>query len=197
MLHLLWGRCGLMLVLRDAVSGVSQGAVVPLPGRFLSGPNRGTFNPRDGHLYIAGSTGWQTSAVRDGALQRVRFTGKPVYLPIGWHAYSNGVSITFTQPLDGAVAEDAGSYAVHQWNYRYAAQYGSKDWSVINSRKEGHDELIAKAVRLLPDGKTVFLEMPTLHPVMQMEIKYSLQAADGKAMRSQVWLTLNRLDAPL
>src|SRR5204863_8587164 len=47
-LHLLWGRCGLMLVLRDVVDDISQGAVVPLPGRFLSGPNRGSFNARDG-----------------------------------------------------------------------------------------------------------------------------------------------------
>jgi hypothetical protein len=196
MLHLLWGRCGLMLVLRDAVASVSQGAVVPLPARFLSGPNRGTFNPRDGHLYIAGSTGWQTSAVKDGALQRVRFTGKPVYLPIGWHVYSNGLAITFTQPFDRAIAEDPGSYAIHQWNYHYAAQYGSKDWSVVNPGKEGRDEVTLKSARLLPDGKTVFLEMPELRPVMQMEIKYNLQASDGKALRNQLWLTLNHLDAP-
>ena len=197
MLHLLWGRCGLMLVLRDVVDGVSQGAVVPLPGRFLSGPNRGTFNSRDGHLYIAGSSGWQTSAVRDGALQRVRFTGKPVYPPVGWHAHSNGLSLTFTQPLDRVAVEDTGSYAIHEWNYRYAAQYGSKDWSVTDPDKEGRDEVALKSARLLPDGKSVFLEMPGLRPVMQMEIKYNLQAADGKTMRSQLWLTLNRLDAPL
>jgi hypothetical protein len=197
MLHLLWGRCGLMLVLHDAVDGVSQGAVVPLPARFLAGPNRGTFNPRDGHLYIAGSTGWQTSAVKDGALQRVRFTGKSVYLPIGWHAHSNGVSIAFALPLDRPLVEDTGSYAVQQWNYRYASQYGSKDWSVANPKTEGRDELTVKSARLLPDGKTVFLEMPDLRPVMQMEIKYSLQASDGKALRSQLWLTLNRLDARL
>ena len=135
MLHLLWGRCGLMLVLRDAVDGVSQGAVVPLPARFLSGPNRGTFHPRDGHLYIAGSTGWQTSAVKDGALQRVRFTGKAVYLPIAWHAHSNGLSLTFTQPLDRSCSGRPGQLCGPQWNYRYAAQYGSKDWSVANPEK--------------------------------------------------------------
>ena len=195
MLHLLWGRCGLMLVLRDEVGGVGQGAVVPLPARFLSGPNRGTFHPRDGHLYIAGSTGWQTSAVKDGALHRVRFTGKPVFLPVAWHAHSNGLSLTFAQPLDRATAEDPGSYAVHQWNYRYAAQYGSKDWSVTNPGKEGRDEVAVKSVRLLPDGKTVFLEVPGLRPVMQMEVKYNLSAADGRPHRSQLWLTLNRLDA--
>ncbi len=194
MLHLLWGRCGLTLVLRDVVAGVSQGAVIPLPARFLSGPNRGTFHRRDGHLYIAGSTGWQTSAVKEGALQRVRFTGKSVYLPIGWHAHSNGLSLAFTQPLDRADAEDTGSYSVHQWNYRYESKYGSKDWSVANPDKEGHDEISLKSARLLPDAQSVFLEMTDLRPVMQMEIKYNLRAADGKPLRSQLWLTLNRLD---
>ena len=195
MLHLLWGRCGLMLTLRGVVDGIPQGAVVPLPGRLLSGPNRGTFNPRDGNLYIAGSSGWQTSAVKEGALNRIRLTGKPVYLPIAWHAHSNGLTLTFTQPLDRATAEDIGSYAVHQWNYHYAAHYGSKDWSIANAGKEGRDEVIVKSARLLPDGKTVFLDVPNLRPVMQMEIKYNLDAADGKSLRSQLWLTLNRLDA--
>jgi len=130
-------------------------------------------------------------------LQRVRFTGKSVYLPISWHAHSNGLGITFTQALDRSVVEDPGSYAIHQWNYRYAAQYGSKDWSVANPSREGRDEVTLKSARLLPDGKTVFLEMPDLRPVMQMEIKYNLQAADGKPLRSQLWLTLNHLGSPL
>lgn len=195
MLHLLWGRCGLMLVLRDVVEGVAQGAVVPLPGRLLSGPNRGTFHPRDGHLYLAGSTGWQTSAVKDGALQRVRFTGKPVYLPMAWHAHRNGLTLTFAQPLERSAAEDPGSYALHQWNYRYAAQYGSKDWSVADPTKEGRDEVEVKSARLLADGKTIFLEVPGLRPVMQMEIKYSLNALEGKPLRGEFWLTLNRLDS--
>ena len=54
--------------------------------------------------------------------------------------------------------------------------------------------MTVKSARLLPDGKTVFLEMPELRPVMQMEIKYNLSATDGKPLRSQLWLTLNRLD---
>ncbi|HUR47617.1 MAG TPA: DUF6797 domain-containing protein [Candidatus Saccharimonadales bacterium] len=195
MLHLLWGRCGMMLVLRDEVEGVSQGAVIPLPGRFLAGPNRGSFNPGDGQLYVAGSTGWQTSAVKDGSLQRVRFSGKPVRLPIAWHAQSNGLTLTFTEQLDQSTAEDPGSYAVHQWNYRYAAQYGSKDWSVSDPSKEGHDEMVIKSAHLQPDGKTVFLEFSDLKPVMQMEIKYSLKTGSGVGLRNQLWLTLNRLAA--
>jgi len=193
MLHLLWGRCGLMLTLRDVVDGQPQGAVVPLPGRFLSGPNRGSFHPRDGSLYVACSTGWQTSAVKDGALHRVRFTGKPVYLPVAWHGHSNGLSLTFSQPLARATAEDPGSYALQQWDYRYAGQYGSKDWSVTDPKKEGHDAVEVRSAKLSTDELTVFLEIPGLRPVMQMEVKYNLDAADGTALRGPLWLTLNQM----
>src|SRR5207247_7143414 len=100
MLHFSWGRCQMMLVLRHVVEGVPQGAAVPLPGRFLSGPMRGAFNPRDKHLYVVGSTGWQTSALKDGCFQRVRYTGKPLDVPIEWHVRRNGLALTVTQLLD-------------------------------------------------------------------------------------------------
>ena len=194
MLHLLWGRCGMMSVLRDTVGDVSQGAVVPLPVKLLSGPNRATFNARDGALYVAGSTGWQTSAVKDGALQRVRWTGRPAHLPVEWHAHANGITVTFSEPLKRDTAEDAGSYAVRRWNYRYAAQYGSKDWSVAQPGKEGRDDVPVRSAKLLADGRTVFLDLGDLAPVMQMELKWNLDAVDGKTTRSQLWLTLNQLD---
>ena len=155
---------------------------------------RGTFSPKDGHLYIAGSTGWQTSAAKDGSLQRVRRTGTVTRTPIAWHAHRNGLKLTFAEPLDKSAAEDAGSYAIKQWNYRYAAQYGSKDWSVAQPDKEGRDDVPVKSAKLLADGRTVFLDLGDLAPVMQMEVKWNLDATDGKAMRSQLWLTLNKLD---
>ncbi len=52
-----------------------------------------------------------------------------------------------------------------------------------------------KSAKLSADGKSVFLETDPLQPVMQMEIKYSLNAADGATMKNQLWLTLNKLDA--
>ena len=192
--HLRWGGCGLMLLLRDTVAGIPQGAIVELPGRFLSGPHRGSFSPADGALYIAGSAGWQTSAIKDGCLQRVRFTGKPVFLPVAWHAQDNGVALEFSQKLDPSTANDAGSYSLHQWNYKYAAAYGSEDWSVANPGKKGHDDVNVKSARLLPDGKTVFLETDNLSPVMQMQIDFNLSSTTGLNSRSRLWLTLNALD---
>lgn len=195
LLHFSYGRCSQMLVLREVVDGVAQAAVTPLPGRFLSGVMRGAFNPKDGQLYVVGSTGWQTSAARDGCLQRVRFTGTDPHLPIACHVHKNGFRLTFTSPLDRSAAEDTGSYAISQWNYRYAAQYGSKDWSVADAKKEGHDTIEIQSARLLPDGRSVFIVVAQLAPVMQYEIKYSLNSAKGKAMKSSLWGTINRVGA--
>jgi hypothetical protein len=192
-LHFSFGRCAQFLVLREVVDGVPQGALVPLPGRFLSGAMRGAFHPRDGQLYVVGCRGWQTSAVRDGCLQRVRFTGKNPRLPIAFQTHSNGLRLTFTTPLDKAAANDPGSYALTQWNYRYTAQYGSKDYSVTDPNKEGRDTLEVRAASLLPDGQSVFLDIPGLRPVMQWELQYSLNTPEGKPMRGQVDGTIHRL----
>jgi hypothetical protein len=193
MLHFTWGRCMMMLVLRDVVDGVAQGAIVPLPGRFLSGSMRGAFNRKDGNLYVVGSTGWQTSAIKDGSLQRVRRTDKALVVPVDWKALANGIELTFPEPLEKESAIDPGSFDIQQWNYRYAKQYGSKDWSVADPKKEGHDTLAVQSARLSQDGKSVFLEVPGIAPVMQMQIQYNLTSATSAAVRGKMYVTINRL----
>ncbi|OXV14994.1 hypothetical protein, partial [Klebsiella pneumoniae] len=58
MVHLSFGTGTAFLLLREQVDGQPQGAVVPLPGEFLSGVPRGRFNPTDGQLYVSGMAGW-------------------------------------------------------------------------------------------------------------------------------------------
>ena len=92
----------LLLVLDEKVNGVEQAGVVKFPLRFDSGIMRGRFRPADGQLYVCGLKGWQTSGAKDGALHRVRFTGKPVTMPVGlivsvqhvnsWFGGSNSVA---------------------------------------------------------------------------------------------------------
>lgn len=185
MMHLLWGRCGMMLVLRDTHGAVAQGAVVPLPVKFLSGPNRATFRTQDSSLYVAGSTGWQTSAVKDGAVQRVRRTGKPLHSPVAWKQDGASLEFTFAEKLDPAAAADAGSFGVRRWNYRYTQDYGSKEWSVLDPKKEGRYEVEVKSAALLPDGKTVRLTLADARPAMQYELRYDV------GFRGQVWFSLH------
>ena len=55
----------------------------------------------------------------------------------------------------------------------------------------GHDTVEVKSARLLPDGKTIFIGLAEVKPVMQMAIKYDLEAADGTQVADEVALTIN------
>src|SRR5262249_43915812 len=82
MIHFSYGAAAHFLLLRDEVDGQPQGAAVPLPGEFLSGVHRGRFHPKDGQLYVTGMDGWGSYAQADGCFQRIRYTGKPVQVPV-------------------------------------------------------------------------------------------------------------------
>jgi hypothetical protein len=193
LLHFSYGRGTMMLVLRDEVEGVWQGATVPLPGRFLSGAMRGRFNPHDGHLYVTGSNGWQTAAVRDGCFQRVRYTGGPLNLPVSLNVHEDGLRLTFSDPLDRSTAQDIGSYALARWNYRWTEKYGSADWSVTDPQTRRRDEMRVTGARLADDDRTLFLRVQDMGPVMQMELRYDLDSADGRPLRGGVYPTVHRL----
>ena len=193
LLHFSYGRCSMMHIVRDGANG----GAVPLGGRFLSGACRGRFNPKDGHLYVTGLLGWQTSAIRDGCLQRVRFTGEPIRQPIGMKVHANGIRLTFSTALDKNIAEDIDSWSAEQWNYRWTAAYGSKDWSVKDPNKQGRDLIVIKNVTLLPDGKSVFLQIAKVAPVHSMAIQYNLDTAQGKIFKGTYNLTVNEVGEAL
>ncbi|HLY11582.1 MAG TPA: DUF6797 domain-containing protein [Planctomycetota bacterium] len=193
LLNFSFGQCSMMLVLRDDVAGVWQGSVVPLKGDFASGAHRARFRSQDGQLYVVGTRGWQTRAARDGSLQRVRYTGEKVYLPIECHAVAGGVRLRFTEPLDKAIAENSDNWAAEVWNYHYSAKYGSKDYSVLHPNAEGRDSIDVGPGHLSEDGRSLFLELPTLQPVMQLRLRYSLRAADGAVQKGELVATIHAL----
>jgi hypothetical protein len=195
LLHLSYGRCRMLLVLKEEVDGVAQGGAVDLNVQFLSGVMRGRYNPMDGHIYVCGLDGWQTAAIKDGCLQRVRYTGKPAALPVALHVHADGVRLTFSQPVVKKLAADLSRYHVQQWNYKWTADYGSKHWSVKNSAKEGQDDVPIQSVTLLPDGKSVFLKLAKVQPVMQMQISYNLTTADGQLLEGAVYNTIHKMAA--
>jgi hypothetical protein len=174
------------------VDGQPQGAVVPLPGDFLSGVHRGRFNPRDGQLYVTGMGGWGTYTSRDCCFQRVRYTGDPVQLPAAFHAHENGVLVTFSRPLDRAIAERPGNQFVHAWNYRYSGGYGSPELSPRHAGTPGHDPVLVRSAHVMADGRTLFLELPDLQPVNQLHLH--LRVDSGPA--HDLFATVHKLAAP-
>ena len=79
------------------------------------------------------------------------------------------------------------------WNYRYSGGYGSPELSVKNPGKEGHDKLDVKSAILSADGKSVFLAIDDLTRADQYSVKFTLNAADGAEMRSEIIGTIHRL----
>ena len=193
LLNFSFGQSSMMLVLREQVDGLWQGGVVPMKVGFASGAHRARFRPQDGQLYVVGTKGWVSNATRDGSLQRVRYTGAKVHLPVEMHAVAGGLKLRFLEPLDKEIAQDGDSWAAEQWNYIYSKEYGSKEWSAMQSNVEGHDAVEIKAIRLSEDGRGVTLEIPALRPVMQLRLRYSLRAADGASVKGEIDSTIHRL----
>ena len=193
MIHLSYGRCTANVVLPQQLNDKTWQAAsykMDLP-LFLSGAMRGRFNPVDGQLYVCGLDGWQTAAVRDGCFQRVRATGKPFCLPVGFTVIENKIRIEFSQPLDKSTVADLNNWQIEQWNYRWSQDYGSDHYSVKNPDKVGHDSLVALSADLGEDGKTVVLTFEHVQPVMQMNVRANLETAAGSPVPVDIYNTIN------
>ena len=193
MLSTSYGKASLLAVLDEKVDGVAQGGAITLPVKFTSGIMRARFNPRDGQLYVTGLKGWQSGGARDGCFQRVRYTGQPVHLPVGLHVGKGEIAISFPEPLATADANDAASFSIEQYNYKWWSTYGSPDLSLAKPGEKGRDKVEVTAAKLSADGKTVTLSVPGLQPVMQMEIRLRLRAADGAEIQTVIGNTINKV----
>jgi hypothetical protein len=196
-----YGKSCMFTVLMETVDGgIPQGGVVFFPLKFASGTMRARFNKIDNQLYLTGMRGWQTNAAQEGNFQRVRYTGKPVYMPTSLHIHPDAVEIGFPMALDAATATDVSNFAVTQWNYQWTANYGSEDYSVSdpsrhcpNGSTAAHDKVDVSAIALSADKKTITLKIPGLKPVMQMEIKFKIAAADGEPINLELYNTINKI----
>ncbi len=185
-----YGKGRIHLVPFDVKGGVPQGAIVAFPMQFPTGIMRGRFHPADGQLYVCGLFGWSSDKTQDGGFYRVRYTGKPARMPLDVRVTKEALEITFTEPLDPASVEDRENWSASRWNYRWTGNYGSKRYRPSNPDKVGEDEVEVRKVSLR-DGRTAVLELADLGPVMQMEVAYSLKAADGGSVKDRLWLTIN------
>ena len=186
LLNLSYGNGKIFVVPTETIGGQMQGGMCALPFPHLpTGVMRGRFGPTDGQLYALGMVGWASDRTVPGGFYRIRATGKPMFLPVGLHASKSTLKITFTEPLNAALANDVSRYALKTWSLKRSAKYGS----------EHYDEkpLKVAAASLSEDGKTVTLTLPDLRPTWSMEIKYSLKGASGEAFEGTIHNTIHRL----
>jgi putative heme-binding domain-containing protein len=165
LLNLSYGTGKVFIVPHERVNGMMQGGMCRLPvPLFPTGVMRGRFHPDNGQLYTCGLFVWAGNQEQPDGFYRVRYTGKPLWLPLALHAQRKEMQITFTDPLDAKAAADPHNYAVKVWHLKRTAEYGSKHYDEHSLHVPGG--------RLSPDGKTLAIEIPELAPTQCMEIKY-------------------------
>ncbi len=191
LVHTSFGRGKVYLVLMERVGGEIQGGAVEFPVLTNTGLMRPDFREKDGQLYLTGLWGWGTKRPDAGGFYRMRYTGKPVYMPAALKVNKTGIAVTFTQPLDRASVEDLANYTLRRWNYKWTTRYGS-DLFKLNGEL-GTEEVTLKAASLSKDGKTILLKVDDLKEVMQMQLNFSLKAADGTSLKQVLYHTINTL----
>ncbi len=192
-----YGKCALFTVLMDPppAPGVLpvQSLVARLPLAFESGIMRARFSPADGQLYVCGMRGWGTAASKDGTLQRVRMTGKPLHQATGFHVAKGAITLTFSCALDPRTAGEADSYSAEIFTMVESKAYGSPEFSVADPKKKGRDPLPITGATLSADGRSVTLAIPTLAPVMGLMLKVRIEAKDGASIDQELAGTINRM----
>ena len=187
LLNTSYGAGKIYVVPHETVNGQDQGGVCALPlPTFPTGVMRPRFHPTDGQLYVCGMYAWAGNQTAPGGFYRVRATGKPADLPVGLKAKAGGVEVTFTDALDAASAADVKNYEVKVWGLSRTKNYGSKH---IDEKPLA----VAKA-SLLPDGRTVRLDLPKLAPTWGMEIKYRVKGPDGRAVTGVIHNTIHAVE---
>lgn len=185
LLSLSYGYGKIFAVMHEEVNGIRQGGMVQLPLEdFPTGIIRGRFHPKDGQLYAAGMTAWATSQVlQAGGLYRIRYTKKPLNIPVDMHVSKKGLDLTFANKLDKASVMEPGAFVIKTWELKRTARYGSKRY----------DTKELEIANIQVNGKEVSIELPEIAPTWVMEITYNLKDASGKAFTGVVQNTIYTL----
>jgi hypothetical protein len=189
LLNTSYGYGMVYVVPHEKVDGQLQGGMCRLPiPMFPTGVMRPRFHPDNGQLYLTGMFAWAGSRSQPGGFYRLRYTGKPVHLPIGLNATKQGMTITFSGELDREAAEKPDNYSVKIWGLVRSATYGSPH---VDERPFEVTGAVLSA-----DGKTVSLTIPGIATTWCMEIRYRIKGAGGEPVDSMIHNSVFNLGQP-
>ena len=115
------------------------------------------------------------------------FSSGPVqpesFAPVDLRAGKRGILLRFAHPLDPESALQTDAYSVRRWNYKRTSKYGSPNYKMDGS--PGSEDLPVSSIKLSRDKKTVFVGIPDMREVMQMEVSYDLAAQDRSPIKNK------------
>lgn len=181
---------GLNRVMVETVKGVEQGCVFQFVQGLEAGINRVCWGP-DGALYVGGigSTGnWGQAGKERFGLQRLKWTGAPVFDLRAVRAKANGFELEFTEPVAAGSGRHLDDYTVSQWRYVPTEAYGGPK---VDERR-----LAVLSATFSRDRRKVFLEVEGLREghVVYLRVSPSVVSASGQGLwATEAWYTLNRI----
>lgn len=189
LLNLSYGYGQVYVVPHEIVGGQAQGGMCALPiPRNETGIMRGRFSPSDGQLYTCGLFSWAGSQQKPGGFYRIRYTGKPVFLPTHITARDNTLTLTFSGAVDPASAGNPANFEIQAWDLKRTQNYGSRHY---NERP-----LSVTRAGVSADGRRVALTVPELTPTWGMAIRYRLQGANGESFEGELHNSIHQLEGP-
>ncbi len=189
--HFSYGRPGLFQVIIDSTANALQGGVSFIPGNYGAPTMKGARGPHDGQIYITGFNVWDTNSEEVSDFIRLRYTGLPSPLPTDFSVNEGGLVLQFESELHEQTATDPGSYRVKRWNYKRSEEYGSGHYKLDGN--PGEEILPVFSAHLSDDKRSVFLVIPNMEEVMQMEVSYRILTEEETPIHDDFWFTVNDL----
>jgi mono/diheme cytochrome c family protein len=162
----------------EIVLSVSQGELVAtVPGLFGWVPNLGN------------------GATKSWGLGRLRPGGTPIVTAIAARSCTEGVILEFAEPIDPASLK-LQNISARGWNYFRSAAYGSGRYKlgVLPSANEPGGTMALGIAQLVlsADGRSIFVHLPHLPSMMQLEIRHDFRFTNGFASQGAVYFTINQ-----
>ncbi|MFA6543525.1 MAG: hypothetical protein WCS99_03815 [Limisphaerales bacterium] len=181
-------------VVLEKVNDQWQGAVLPFVKGFASGVNRLAYGP-DSRLYVGGLRygHWTSIAPQPHSLDRVAFTGRVPFEIKSVSARTNGFELTFTQPVDAAIASDAENWDAQQYTYAYDGHHNVPEKD-RDEKVAGPPVRVTKAA-VATDRLTVRLTLEGMKPRHVVMLRaLDLKNNRGDALRNDtLHYTLNQV----
>jgi cytochrome c len=181
---------GLSRVVLQPSGDTYQGCVLPFTQGLEAGINRTVIGP-DGAIYVGGignPGNWAQPGKLWYGLQRLTYTGAPVFDMLDVKLRADGIELTFTEPMRVGDATQISDYALEQWRYIATSNYGGP--------KVDTQAVAVDSVHVSPDRRRVFIAtrgMLTGH-VVRVRILSPPAAESGRELWSNSsWCTLNQL----
>ena len=189
LLHLSYGTGRLFVISPDLDAPVPQGAVIPLELKTDLPLLHARMHPNGDAVFLASFQIWGTRTTTSWGLGRLRPGSTPVVTAVGARSMAEGVILEFAEPINpSSLAPE--NIMVRAWNYQRSSEYGSGRYTlekVPGTTAIGVGQIVASS-----DRKSVFVHLPKLPPIMQLELRHDFTFASGIAASGVVYFTINQ-----